>query len=104
MTGLRARAGKRIIAFMNRLSLLLVPAALFAASSTVRADLYPGLEDFGSLTLVDEIDCATDTTHRFRDYPVGRSYVTNILGSSTRVMHHVRNEETTKGQRSGAYV
>ena len=96
MTGLRARAGKRIIALMNRLSLLLVPTALFAASSAVRADLYPGLEDFGSLTLVDEIDCATDTTHRFRDYPRGASYVTNVLGRATRVLHH-RNDK-------GAYV
>ena len=69
-----------------------------------RADIVPGLEDFGSVTLVDSIDCAHDSTHRFRDYPAGRSYVTNILGSATRVMHHVRNEETSKGKRSGAYV
>ena len=84
---------------MKRMLPLLVLLAVAA-----RADIVPGLEDFGSVTLVDSIDCANDTTHRFRDYPVGRSYVTNILGSATRVMHHVRNEETSKGKRSGAYV
>ena len=82
----------------NTLLPLLIALALPAAGGIV-----PGLEDFGSVTLVDSIDCAA-STHRFRDYPVGRSYVTNILGSATRVMHHVRNEETSKGQRSGAYV
>ena len=77
---------------------------LFALALPAAGGIVPGLEDFGSVTLVDSIDCANDTTHQFRDYPAGRSYTTNILGSSTRVMHHVRNEETSKGQRTGAYV
>ena len=87
---------KRILALS---ALLALPAA---------GDIVAGLEDFGSVTLVDSIDCsksrAQDEIHQFRDYPAGRSYVTNILQSATRVMHHVRSEETTKGQRSGAYV
>lgn len=69
-----------------------------------RADVVPGLEVFGDLTLVDEIDCATDTTHRFRDYPAGRSYVTNILGVSTRAMTHVKKSETSGGKQSGSYI
>ena len=77
---------------------------LLALALPAAGEIVTGLEDFGSVTLVDSIDCANDTTHRFRDYPAGRSYVTNILQSATRVMHHVRNEETTKGNRSGAYV
>ena len=76
---------------MNRLSLLLALAALPAA-----AEIVPGLEDYGSVTLVDSIDCATDTTHRFREYPAGKSYVTNILGRATRVLHHQSN--------TGSYV
>ena len=60
--------------------------ALLALS--VRADLVPGLEDYGSLTLVDSIDCAADTTHRFREYPAGWSKVETILGVPTRTMAH----------------
>ena len=78
--------------------------ALFAlAALPVAAAVVPGLEDFGSVTLVDSIDCAHDTTHRFRQYPADRSYVTNILGRATRVMHHVTKEQNN-GQRTGAYV
>ena len=88
---------------MRRMTRRLLPL-LLALALPAAGEIVPGLEDFGSVTLVDSIDCARDTTHRFRDYPTGRSYTTNILGSLTRVMHHVRNEETTKGQRSGAYV
>ena len=50
--------------------------------------IVPGLEMYGALTLVDEIDCANDTTHRFRDYPAGESSVETILGVPTRVMAH----------------
>jgi len=83
---------------MKRMLPLLVLLAVAA-----RADIVPGLEDFGSVTLVDSIDCAHDSTHRFRDYPAGRSYVSNILGRATRVMHHVAKEENG-GKRTGAYV
>ena len=76
---------------------LLVGVAVFVASSLIAsADIVQGLECYGSLTLVDSIDCAADTTHRFREHPAGRSYVTNILGRATRVMHHQTD--------SGAYV
>ena len=66
-------------------------AAIAALSAAAPAAVVPGLEDYGSVTLVDEIDCASDTAHRFREYPSGRSYVTNILGRATRVMHHDAN-------------
>lgn len=85
---------KRLLALLALLALAALPAA---------AEIVPGLEDFGSVTLVDSIDCATDATHRFRDYPAGRSYTTNILGSPTRVMHHVTKEQNG-GKRTGAYV
>ena len=68
---------------MNRYLALAALAALPAA-----ADIVPGLEDYGSLTLVDSIDCATDTTHRFREYPSGWSKVETILGVPTRTMAH----------------
>ena len=77
--------------------------ALLALALPAAGAIVPGLEDFGSVTLVDEINCATDTAHRFRDYPAGRSYVTNILGRQTRVMHHVTKDENN-GKRTGAYV
>lgn len=63
-------------------------AALAALSAAAEAALVPGLEDYGSVTLVDEIDCAADSAHRFREYPAGKSYVTNILGRATRAMDH----------------
>ena len=51
-----------------------------------------GLEDYGALTLVDEIDCslslADDPDHLFREYPAGWSTVEDILDVPTRVMHH----------------
>ena len=52
------------------------------------ADILPGLEAYGDLTLVDEVDCAADTAHDLRDYPDGASYVTNILGSDCRAIAH----------------
>ena len=51
-----------------------------------------GLEDYGALTLVDEIDCslslAEDPDHMFREYPANWSTVEDILDVPTRVMHH----------------
>lgn len=51
-----------------------------------------GLEDYGALTLVDEIDCslalADDPDHMFREYPANWSTVEDILDVPTRVMHH----------------
>ena len=79
------------------------PVRFTTAASDSSGKIVPGLEAFGTLTLVDEIDCANDTAHRFRDYPAGRSYVTNILGRATRVMHHVTKEQNG-GKRTGAYV
>ena len=52
------------------------------------ADILPGLEAYGDLTLVDEVNCATDTAHQFHDYPAGSSSVQTILGSSCRVLPH----------------
>ena len=84
---------------MKKLAFLLSLLALSA-----RAGIVPGLEAYGDLTLVDEVNCVTDTTHGFAEYPAGRSYVTNILGSNCRVMHHVSKSETSNGNESGAYV
>jgi len=51
-----------------------------------------GLEDYGALTLVDEIDCslslAEDPDHMFREYPSGWSKVEDILDVPTRTMAH----------------
>ncbi|MBR1921463.1 MAG: hypothetical protein IJ829_05610 [Kiritimatiellae bacterium] len=69
----------------------LVLSLALGALCAARADIVPGLEDYGSVTLVDAIDCAADTAHRFREYPTGGSYVSNILGRATRVMHHYAN-------------
>ena len=69
---------------------------------TAFADVVPGLEFYGDLTLVDSIDCAADTTHSFRDYPAGNSYVSNILSRACRVLHHVPTDANKK--ESGAYV
>lgn len=52
------------------------------------ADILPGLEAYGDLTLVDEVNCATDTAHQFHDCPAGSSSVQTILGSSCRVLPH----------------
>ena len=54
--------------------------------------IIPGLEDYGALTLVDEIDCslslAEDPDHMFREYPSGWSKVEDILDVPTRTMAH----------------
>ena len=68
---------------MKKLAFLLSLLALSA-----RADILPGLEAYGDLTLVDEVVCATDATHEMHDYPAGSSYATNILGSACRAMPH----------------
>ena len=73
-------------------------------TSPAFSDIVPGLEEFGELTLVDSVECATDTAHRFRDYPAGRSYVTNILGKACVAMHPVADSETPKGQRQASFV
>lgn len=85
---------------MRRTITLLV---LFAAAAA-RAEILPGLEAYGDLELVDEVICATDVEHGFAEYPAGRSYATNILGSACRAMHHVSSSETSNGKESGAYV
>jgi len=61
------------------------------APSSSTDKIIPGLEDYGALTLVDEIDCANDTEHRFREYPAGVSSVQTILDVDTRVMSHQAN-------------
>ena len=62
------------------------------APSSSSDKIIPGLEDYGALTLVDEIDCslslADDPDHMFREYPAGWSTVEDILDVPTRVMHH----------------
>ena len=62
------------------------------APSNPSDKIIPGLEDYGALTLVDEIDCslslAEDPDHRFREYPSGWSKVETILDVPTRTMAH----------------
>jgi hypothetical protein len=86
------------------LNIVLVLVAVFYAFNSVIAEIVPGLETYGDLTLVDSIECATDTTHSFREFPAGRSYVSNILGQACIVMHHVKTSETSNGKESSAYI
>ena len=79
-----------------------ISAVLFLCAST-RAETVAGLEFYGPLTLVDSVECATDQTHAFHEYPAGRSYATNILGQACRALEHVRAEETSNGSESGAF-
>ena len=66
----------------------LIPLFAILAVCSARADILPGLEAYGDLTLVDEVECATDTTHEFHDFPENASYPTNLLGSACRVIEH----------------
>ncbi|MBR1609566.1 MAG: hypothetical protein IJ678_08140 [Kiritimatiellae bacterium] len=81
-------------------------ATAFAATAAAGAlaDIVPGLEEFGELTLVDSIECAGDSTHMWRDYPAGRSFVTNILGEACVAMRHVSTSETSNGAESSSWV
>ncbi|MBQ9726224.1 MAG: four helix bundle suffix domain-containing protein [Kiritimatiellae bacterium] len=88
----------------SRAPLLAALAAALLVAAPAFSDIIPGLEEFGELTLVDSVECATDTAHRFRDYPAGRSYVTNILGEACVAMHPVADSETPKGQRQASFV
>ena len=89
---------------MKKSEIRVLVFALFLLPALSPADIVPGLEEFGELTLVDSIECATDTAHRWRDYPNGHSYVTNILGADCVAMHPVANSETPNGQRQASYV
>lgn len=70
-----------------RLSLVSILFAL-----TADADILPGLEAYGDLSLVDEVDCATDTTHEFHEHASNASSVQTILGSECRVLPHPSDE------------
>ena len=83
----------------------LLPLLPFLALSA-RADILPGLEAYGDLTLVDEVNCATDTTHEFHEYTGAGpyscgSYVTNILGSACRVLEHAEKDDLYFSYRIG---
>ena len=86
------------------LNIVLVLVVVFYALNSGIAEIIPGLETYGDLTLVDTIECATDTQHSFREFPAGRSYVSNILGQACIVMHHVKTSETSNGKESSAYM
>ena len=77
--GLRAALSASAAAFFAAALCAPVPAA---------ADIVPGLEAYGDLTLVDEVDCAADAVHEFHEYPEGASKVETILGSPCRVLPH----------------
>ena len=78
--------------------------ATVALTAFAHAATVAGLEQYGSLTLVDEIVCASDSTHQLREYPSGRSSSEAVIGEQCRVMRHVAKSETSNGQECGAYV
>lgn len=47
---------------------------------SARADIPPGLEAYGDLTLVGEVDCAADTTHEFHEYAGAAAYARFVGG------------------------
>lgn len=54
------------------------------------------MEPYGTLSLVDQIDCAAKTpTHGFSDNPADCSHVETILGRPCRVMPTVKDESST---------
>ena len=69
---------------------------------TAFADVVPGLEFYGDLTLVDSVDCATDTAHEFHQYPDNASSVTTVLGESCRTMPHIEGSASYFSYRLGA--
>jgi len=81
-----------------------VVAAVAGLACALGAAAVPGPEVYGPLTLVDSVACATDSAHALSEYPKGRSFATNILGSACRAMKHVRKGETSGGGECGAYV
>lgn len=87
-----------------KLNVLFVGLVSVIVSYIANAEIVPGLETYGDLTLVDTIECATDTQHSFREFPAGRSYVSNILGQACIVMHHIKTNETSNGKESSAYI
>ena len=76
---------------------VLIFSALVGRSGTV-----PGLESYGDLTLVDSIDCATDTAHEFHQYPDGGSKVETVLGSPCRTLAHQSGTAAYFSYRLGA--
>ena len=54
--------------------------ATVALTAFAHAATVAGLEQYGSLTLVDEIVCASDSTHQLREYPSGRSSSEAVMG------------------------
>ena len=64
---------------------------MFAAFFS-RADILPGMEAYGDLTLVDEVECATDVEHEFHVHSNGVTQVETILGSACRTMAHPNGE------------
>ena len=68
----------------------------------VRSETVSGLEAYGDLTLVDSIDCATDTVHEFHQYPDNASSVTTVLGESCRTMPHIEGSASYFSYRLGA--
>ena len=82
----------KVSKFHIRSALASLLLALFAVAQAVKADILPGLEAYGDLTLVDEVDCATDTTHEFHVHSNGVTQVETILGSACRTMAHPNGE------------
>jgi hypothetical protein len=56
-------------------------ACLFLCAPATRSEF-----DFDSMTLVDAVDCATDSTHDFTQYPAQASALTTLLGAPCRTL------------------
>lgn len=63
-------------------------AAAAAVAYVAHSETVAGLDAYGDLTLVDSIDCATDDSHEFHQYPDGGSKVETILGAPCRTLAH----------------
>ena len=74
----------------------------FAVVCAVRSETVSGLDAYGDLTLVDSIDCATDSAHEFHQYPAGGSAVEMILGSPCRTLAHQSGSAAYFSYRLGA--
>ena len=83
---------------------LTIASLVVAAALAVRSETVAGLEQYGSLTLVDSIECSTKSGHRFSEYPQGRSLSEKRLGADCLTLTHVKTSESGTGNECGAYV
>lgn len=59
------------------------------------------MSPYGTLSLVDEIDCAADAEHQFSQFPAGASQLQTILGRQARVLPKTEGQATCFTYRIG---